>query len=259
MPSNSDLWQRIQGFEIDNPNDELPYSSRLARENGWSAATAAAAIEEYRKFIYLLCVTDTPLTPSESVDQVWHLHLVYTRSYWTAFCGDVLGRPLHHAPTRGGEAQAALFKEQYALTLARYETEFGDAPPAEFWPAEPFGALPSQRWVDRRTHWIVPKRVGRHLAQGGMFIAVIALMASCGMHSGAHATEASSHTGFFGRMLALAIPVGLIALVVAVTRPPDNRDAGTDGGIGFGFGGCVGGGCSGGCGGGCGGCGGCGE
>src|SRR5262249_50370448 len=105
----------------------------------------------------LLCVSDSPLTPSEMVDQVWHLHLVYTRSYWTAFCDGVLGRPLHHEPTRGGEAQAGLFKDQYALTLARYEAEFGGAPAAEFWPSHPFDALPSQRWVDRRAHWIVPK------------------------------------------------------------------------------------------------------
>src|SRR5215470_14198652 len=136
MPSNSDLWQRIEEFPIDDPGDEFPFSARLARENGWLAATAAAAIEEYRKFIYLLCVTDSPLTPSETVDQVWHLHLVYTRSYWTVFCGGVLGRPLHHEPTRGSDAQAALFKDQYAQTLARYESEFGVAPPAEFWPAE---------------------------------------------------------------------------------------------------------------------------
>src|SRR5262245_53945196 len=195
MPSNSDLWRRIQEFAIDDPDDVFPFSARLARENGWLAVTAEEAIEEYRKFIYLLCVTDTPLTPSEVVDQVWHLHLVYTRSYWTAFCGDVLGRPLHHEPTRGGEAQAALFKDQYALTLARYGAEFDYRPPADFWPIEPFGALPSQRWVDRRTHWIVPKRVGRRLAQGGMIVAVIALIASCGTFSSTHATEAS-RTGF---------------------------------------------------------------
>src|SRR5215470_1600629 len=83
MPSNSDLWQRIQDFPMDDPGDAFPFSARLAHENGWSGATAAAAIEEYRKFIYLIGVSDSPLTPSEAVDQVWHLHLLYTRSYWT--------------------------------------------------------------------------------------------------------------------------------------------------------------------------------
>src|SRR5215468_8053027 len=209
MHSNSDLWQRIQEFPIDDLNDEFPFSARLARENGWSAATAAAAIEEYRKFIYLICVTDTPLTPSEVVDQVWHLHLVYTRSYWMAFCGGVLGRPLHHEPTRGGEAQATLFKDQYVLTRTRYQAEFGVPPPAEFWPAEPFGA-PSQRWVDRRTHWIVPKRFGRQVAQSVAVIGAIALLVSCSALPSAHATGAS-HKGSWGGLLALAIPFALMA------------------------------------------------
>jgi hypothetical protein len=33
------------------------------------------------------------VTPSEQVDQVWHLHLTYTRSYWDEFCPNVLGQP----------------------------------------------------------------------------------------------------------------------------------------------------------------------
>ncbi len=36
MPSNSDLWQRIQDFQIDSPGDEYPFSARLARETHWS-------------------------------------------------------------------------------------------------------------------------------------------------------------------------------------------------------------------------------
>ena len=32
--------------------------------------------------------------PSDEVDQAWHLHLVYTRSYWGEFCPNVLGKPL---------------------------------------------------------------------------------------------------------------------------------------------------------------------
>src|SRR5262249_50433300 len=107
MLSNPDLWQCIQDFPIDDPGDAFSFSARLAHENGWSGATAAAAIEEYRKFIYLIGVSDSPLTPSEAVDQVWHLHLLYTRSYWTEFCGGVLCRPLHHEPTRGGAGHAA--------------------------------------------------------------------------------------------------------------------------------------------------------
>src|SRR5262245_27945240 len=152
MPSNSDLWQRIQGFEIDNPSVEFPFSSRLARENGWSREKALEAIEEYRKFIYLICVSPSPVTPSEVVDQVWHLHLLYTRSYWLMLCGVVLGRQIHHEPTRGGTREREKFQRQYRDTLKLYRAEFGTEPPATAWPPlQTRGEdRPAYRWVARR-------------------------------------------------------------------------------------------------------------
>jgi hypothetical protein len=159
MLLNSGLWQRIRSFEFDRPGDQFPFSARLARENGWSRDRALRAINEYRKFMYLICVAPTPLTPSEAVDQVWHLHLVYTRSYWSAFCDGVLGRRIHHEPTKGGTDQTDAFHDQYAETRRLYETEFGDLPPDEFWPpvAERFAETPRLQWVDRRRHWVLPK------------------------------------------------------------------------------------------------------
>ena len=63
MPSNSDLWQRVQAFAIDSAGTEFPFSARLARENGWSRNKAGAAIEEYKKFIYLICVESVAADP----------------------------------------------------------------------------------------------------------------------------------------------------------------------------------------------------
>ena len=84
--------------------------------------------------------------PSEDVDQAWHLHLTYTRSYWKRFCGDVLGRPLHHDPTRGGPAEARKHLAMYDRTLAAYREAFGHEPPPDIWsPAAP-SARPS-RWT----------------------------------------------------------------------------------------------------------------
>ena len=67
---------------MDEPGAALPFTSRLAREQGWSHAFAARAIREYKRFLILAMEAGHPVTPSEAVDQVWHLHLVYTVSYW---------------------------------------------------------------------------------------------------------------------------------------------------------------------------------
>ncbi len=160
--SDPDLWQRINQYTLDVEGDPFPFSARLARENGWSRQQAQGAIEEYKKFIYLICVSNTPLTPSEAVDQVWHLHLVYTRSYWKDFCEGVLGRAIHHDPTKGGDSQTRRFIAQYTRTCALYESEFGSAPPVAFWPpvAERFAASPRLQWVDRRRHWVLRKPDG---------------------------------------------------------------------------------------------------
>lgn len=127
------LWQALSACEIGPPGTAFPFVRRLARENGWTAAKAEAAIGEYRRFCFLAMTAGCEVTPSDEVDQVWHLHLTYSRDYWQRFCTDVLGRDLHHGPTAGGEAERHRFFEQYAQTLRAYQAAFGPPPPA-FWP-----------------------------------------------------------------------------------------------------------------------------
>jgi hypothetical protein len=240
MPTNTDLWQRIQAFEPDDPADEYPFSARLARGNHWSLEEALGAIEEYKRFIYLICVSPLPLTPSEAVDQVWHLHLLYTRSYWTDLCEGVLGRAMHHEPTKGGREQRLKFEEQYAQTLSLYADEFGSEPPVAFWPLAPFVSMPSQHWVDRRDHWILPKRACRWLLAGGT-VALMVLLASC-ESLWADQKTGTAELGFVNRMFVLTIPFGLLWFAALARRSSkvEVSTAGAD---------CDGGGCSGGCGG----------
>ena len=75
MPNDMTLWTKLQALELDQAGSAFRFSDRLARENGWSRAFALGAIEEYRRFIYLAATSPTPVTPSDVVDQVWHLHL----------------------------------------------------------------------------------------------------------------------------------------------------------------------------------------
>ena len=100
------LWHGIRDFQLDAPDARFPFSKRLARENGWTWAFALKVIEEYKRFSYLAPRAGHPVSPSEEVDQAWHLHLLYTHSYWVDFCGLVLGRPFHHGRGRAGRRKA---------------------------------------------------------------------------------------------------------------------------------------------------------
>lgn len=127
------LWQALERYEIGPPDAALSFAVRLARENRWSEVFAARVIGEYKRFCFLAVTAGHEVTPSDAVDQAWHLHLAYSRDYWQRFCPEVLGRELHHGPTAGGGAERARYFEQYARTLQSYEAAFGHAP-EDIWP-----------------------------------------------------------------------------------------------------------------------------
>ena len=70
------------------------------------------------------------VTPSIEVDQVWHLHLIYTRQYWNDFAKHMPFEP-HHGPTKGGSQESEKFTEWYSKTLESYKNVFGMNPPAD--------------------------------------------------------------------------------------------------------------------------------
>lgn len=159
MPARQpDLWNRIRHFELDDPAAAFSFTDRLARENGWPLEYALRAVLEYKKFMFLLCLTEHPLTPSDQVDQVWHLHLLYTRSYWLEFCEQVLGQPIHHGPTRGGAAERDKFNDWYGETKTVYQEVFGAAPPTNIWPDNEtrFREVNFRR-VNLSAFWLLPK------------------------------------------------------------------------------------------------------
>jgi hypothetical protein len=131
--NEQELWQKIQTFELDEAGISFKFSDRLARENGWTKTYAKLVIEEYKKFIFLCCVSEQGVTPSDPVDQVWHMHLTFTRSYWTDLCKKTLNREIHHNPTKGGKQEAAKFDGFYTLSHKLYTDKFGMQPPADVW------------------------------------------------------------------------------------------------------------------------------
>jgi uncharacterized protein (TIGR04222 family) len=131
---NPELWQRLSSFEIDDGPAACSFADRLAAEQGWSKQYAQRVIDEYKRFLYLAMTAGHQVTPSKAVDEAWHLHLTYTRSYWDRLCKEVLGRPLHHYPSTGSDADAEKYAKQYERTLASYQETFAVPPPADVWP-----------------------------------------------------------------------------------------------------------------------------
>lgn len=152
------LYAAIMQYELDDPDSSFNFSERLARENNWTHEFALRTIFEYKRFMFLICISHQTLTPSEEVDQAWHLHLIYTYSYWEEFCKDVLKRPIHHGPTKGGKSERQKFDTFYNNTLHLYETTFGHMPPKDIWPPA------HQRFrksnivkVDKQDYWLIKK------------------------------------------------------------------------------------------------------
>jgi uncharacterized protein (TIGR04222 family) len=147
----------IEGFEFDQDDVADRFGCRLARENGWSRQYADRVIREYKRFVALAVASTHPVTPSDQVDQAWHLHLLDTQNY-RKFCEDVLGRPLDHQPSRGGPAERAKYIAAYEETLQCYRETFGEAPPVDIWPdaERRFGADLLQQRVNLAENWVVP-------------------------------------------------------------------------------------------------------
>ncbi len=156
MTSQEQLINRIMAFDIDEADVQMPLTSRLAREQTWTHAFSWRVVTEYKRFIVLAMIAGHPVTPSEQVDQVWHLHLLYTRSYWHYLCRDILGQELHHGPTKGGTAEGKKFFDWYRQTLESYERIFKDKPPLDIWPKpkDRFKNAGSWKWYNS-SHFIL--------------------------------------------------------------------------------------------------------
>src|SRR5262249_16118250 len=141
MDSKRDLWLRLKHYHFDHlvpphlldhvqamfggtDSSTQAFADKLARKLKWNEAFALAAIDEYKKFVYLGVVADFPVTPPKVLDQVWHEHLLFSRAY-REFCASVLKRDFDHTPELVPvDEQTAAFSAQYQATRDLYKTEF---------------------------------------------------------------------------------------------------------------------------------------
>lgn len=127
-----DLWRKLSAFQFDEPGVPLPFSVRLAERMKWSHEFALQVIEEYRKFLFLLKTAGHEVTPAKSVDEAWHLHLQYTRSYWEHLCLEIFNEAIHHKPGNGSGEDIEKYAAVYQRTLDDYAAIFGE-PPVHVW------------------------------------------------------------------------------------------------------------------------------
>ncbi|MEZ6153112.1 MAG: TIGR04222 domain-containing membrane protein [Pirellulaceae bacterium] len=206
--NHTDLWTQLELFQLDVPTHGLVFSERLARENAWSPSYTRRAIVEYKRFLYLAMTSSHVVCPSDAVDQVWHMHLTYTRSYWNDLCGELLGRPLHHGPTQGGSQEQAKHFQLYQQTLESYRQAFHAEPPADLWPAaeQRFGEDLGFVRINHHHHWIVPKpRWSRAVCGAASALLIIPL-----------AQLAANPLDWRGPMF-LALYLGLMALAILIS------------------------------------------
>lgn len=239
-PQEDPLWNRLSAFDFDIAGDALTFTRRLARENGWSVGFAGRVVEEYRRFLYLAVRAGHPVTPSDAVDQAWHLHLVYSRSYWDELCAQVLQQPLHHGPTRGGQAEDRRFLGDYEATRSSYRRCFGSAPPADLWPGPEVRFDPKLRWqrVDLSECWCLPKRALRRTGFG-----LLGLLGLSGAAVGCSMAQSDELIGN-GVWIMGAMAVAAAGLGWLIVRTARGGGSSSNRGTGCGAGGGVGGGCS---------------
>ena len=124
---NTQLWELIKTHKMPEDAAGKPFFEQLMAENRISRDTAAVAIAEYQKFMYLCATRPERNVPSRAVDLVWHLHMQHSRDYWDVFCKK-LGEPVHHNP--GGQGSQHL--DDYKATVQAYRNLFG-TPPKGIW------------------------------------------------------------------------------------------------------------------------------
>ncbi|GAB5406212.1 MAG: TIGR04222 domain-containing membrane protein [Aureliella sp.] len=170
-----ELWEQLERFSLDVPENGLTFTQRLARDNAWTLSYARRVTDEYRRFVYLAKKAGQIVCPSDAVDQVWHMHLTYTHSYWDELCSEVLDTPLHHGPTKGGSHEREKFYRLYEKTLESYHLHFGEFPPEDIWPpAETrFGSDLHYVRINAAENFIIPKPTWRGTRRASLGLAAV--------------------------------------------------------------------------------------
>lgn len=151
----SRLRETLLSLDLSDPAALLGFEAQLASQNGWTLGYANQVCDEYRRFLFLTQSAGQPMCPSPDVDLAWHLHLTQTRAY-QRMCTEVLGRFLHHDPSREGPLELRRHQAMYDATLRAYAAAFDMAPPAAIWPPVDQRFRRPQAAPEEEAFWQVP-------------------------------------------------------------------------------------------------------
>jgi hypothetical protein len=226
-----ELWESIKAFRFDKPNVTLTFAKRLARENNFSESFANEIIEEYKKFIFLCCVSKHQVTPSHYVDLVWHLHLTYTKSYWIELCKNTIHREIHHNPTEGGRTESNKFRNCYNDTIELYKAKFKKNPPLHIWQNDVERFKNRTIQIDANKNWVVPKPAFFKLKSNFTLFFVLAIFPLLLLGCNQASIAASS-------ILIFAVLFGVLIFIVSNQKnnPNKNNDNSSDASSGCGAG-----------------------
>jgi hypothetical protein len=223
-------------MQIEEPGTSRRFEEALAERNGWTLEFAERVADEYCGFLYLAATAGFEVTPSQTVDEAWHLHLAWPH-YREVLCEQILGRPLDHRPATGEPGEEERHRRQYEETLALYERVFDKPPPVDIWPRP---AALEEEAADEQ--WFSRQRSGRRKLVIAGTAAILAGAAMIGVPPA------------INLLLACLVAGVLLSLVLPLLGPSDRKKnagcGGFDGGSFDGDGGSsCGASCSGGCGG----------
>ncbi|TFZ04440.1 TIGR04222 domain-containing membrane protein [Ramlibacter rhizophilus] len=173
--SSGAILARLDAWSFTPVGAAVRFEEKLAREQGWTLGKAMQVIHEYRRFLMLTQVASQPVCPSKDVDAAWHLHLMQTREY-RSFCIEVLGRFLHHEPSREGPQEFARHRDMYIYTLEAYRATFGETPDPGIWPsAQQRFSADGDRLPDREGWALGPVMASAWVRAPAIVLAVVLL------------------------------------------------------------------------------------
>jgi hypothetical protein len=99
--------------------------TRVKARMDWSDDFAREVLDEYRKFMALI-VLDPRKTygMAETVDEVWHQHLLSTRDY-LSMCNAIVGGMIHHEQTAVAQGPSPTMAKIREETLRDLSSKFG--------------------------------------------------------------------------------------------------------------------------------------
>lgn len=111
-----------------NNLDLGPIKYKLVHETELSLAEVRIMEKQYRQFLMLIHLyPKTSIIPTESIDKIWHTHILDTQKY-REDCNEIFGKFIDHFPYLGlrGAKDEELLKKSFEKSAELFLMEFSE-------------------------------------------------------------------------------------------------------------------------------------